>query len=117
MKIELRNPHLGRLYWCAHSAPQFVHRVYPEGMAGTEPMARLGESGIHEEICRIGRKVHECGFVAGCDGNISVRTGRNTVLATPTAICKGLMEPDDLVTVDMEGRQTSGHRHPSIELG
>jgi L-fuculose-phosphate aldolase len=80
-------------------------------------MARLGESGIHEEICRIGRKVHECGFVAGCDGNISVRTGRNTVLATPTAICKGLMEPDDLVTVDMEGRQTSGHRHPSIELG
>src|SRR5215471_1963145 len=79
-------------------------------------MAKLGEPGIHEEICWIGRKVHACGFVAGCDGNISVRTGRETILATPTGICKGLMEADDLVTVDMEGRQTGGHRHPSTEL-
>jgi len=80
-------------------------------------MAKLGEPGIHEEICWIGRKVHACGFVAGCDGNISVRTGRETILATPTGICKGLMEADDLVTVDLEGRQTSGHRRPSSELG
>jgi L-fuculose-phosphate aldolase len=80
-------------------------------------MAKLGESGIHEEICWIGRKLHECGFVAGCDGNISVRTGRNTILATPAGVCKGLMEAGDLVTVDMEGRQTSGDRCPSSELG
>src|SRR5215813_330549 len=86
-------------------------------MAGAEHMARLGESGIHEEICRIGQILHQCGFVAGCDGNISVRTARNTVLATPTSISKGMMQPGDLVTVDMEGRQTGGHRRPSSELG
>src|SRR5262245_31773726 len=82
-----------------------------------ERMARLGESEIHGEICRIGRVLHQCGFVAGCDGNISVRTARNTVLATPTSISKGMMQPGDLVTVDMEGRQTGGHRRPSSELG
>ncbi len=80
-------------------------------------MATSIESAVRSEICRIGQMLHQCGFVAGCDGNISVRTGRNTVLATPTAICKGMMEPDDLVAVDMEGRQTGGHRRPSSELG
>jgi L-fuculose-phosphate aldolase len=80
-------------------------------------MASLAESEVYAEICRVGKIVYQCGFVAGCDGNISVRTGRNTVLATPTGISKGMMEPGDLVTVDMEGRQTGGDRRPSSELG
>jgi len=80
-------------------------------------MPRLGESQFHTDICHIGRMVYQYGFVAGCDGNISVRTGRNTVLATPTGISKGMMAPGDLVTVDMDGHQTDGHRQPSSELG
>jgi L-fuculose-phosphate aldolase len=80
-------------------------------------MSAGNETGVREEICRIGRMLHQCGYVAGCDGNISVRVGRNKVLTSPTSICKGMMEPDDLVTVDLEGRQTGGHRHPSTELG
>lgn len=61
--------------------------------------------------------LHQRGFVAGCDGNISVRLGRNLILGTPTAICKGMMQPEDLVLVDMEGRQKGGNRPPSSELG
>jgi L-fuculose-phosphate aldolase len=80
-------------------------------------MPALSEDEVRREICRIGRTLHQCGFVAGCDGNVSVRLGRNAVLATPTSICKGMMEPDDLVTVDMEGHQIDGHRRPSTELG
>jgi L-fuculose-phosphate aldolase len=80
-------------------------------------MARLAESEVCAEICRVGKMVYQCGFVAGCDGNISVRIGRNSVLATPTGISKGMMEPGDLVTVDMEGHQTGGDRRPSSELG
>ena len=75
------------------------------------------KQGLRQEICRIGRMLHQCGFVAGCDGNISVRLERNLVLGTPTSICKGMMEPDDLVLVDMEGRQQGGSRAPSSELG
>jgi L-fuculose-phosphate aldolase len=80
-------------------------------------LSKVNEAGIREEICRIGRMLHQCGFVAGCDGNVSVRLGRNAVLATPTSICKGMMEPDDLVTVDMEGHRVDGNRRPSTELG
>jgi len=80
-------------------------------------MSSGNETGVREEICRIGRMLYQCGYVAGCDGNISVRVGRNAVLSSPTSICKGMMEPDDLVMVDMEGHQTGGQRHASTELG
>src|SRR5512146_87096 len=69
------------------------------------------------EICRIGKMLHQSGFVAGCDGNISVRVGEDLVLGTPTSVCKGLMQPEDLVLADMNGVQVDGGRHPSTELG
>src|SRR5437660_6227683 len=80
-------------------------------------MACESEIGIREEICRIGAMLHQRGYVAACDGNISVRLGQNRVLCTPTSISKGMMTPDDLVLVDMEGQQQNGKRHPSTELG
>jgi L-fuculose-phosphate aldolase len=75
------------------------------------------ESCIRQEICRIGGMLHQRGYVAACDGNISVRLGQNLVLCTPTSISKGMMQPEDLVLVDMEGQQKNGKRHPSTELG
>ncbi|HEV2961023.1 MAG TPA: class II aldolase/adducin family protein [Candidatus Angelobacter sp.] len=75
------------------------------------------ESCIRQEICRIGAMLHQRGYVAACDGNISVRMGQNLVLCTPTSISKGMMTPDDLVLVDMNGQQQNGKRHPSTELG
>ncbi|HEV3316994.1 MAG TPA: class II aldolase/adducin family protein [Candidatus Angelobacter sp.] len=72
---------------------------------------------IRQEICRIGAMLHQRGYVAACDGNISVRLGQNLVLCTPTSISKGMMTPEDLVLVDMRGQQQNGKRHPSTELG
>ena len=60
--------------------------------------------------------LHGRGYVAGTDGNISVRLSQDLVLCTPTSLCKGMMEPEDLVVVDLEGRQKDGTRHPSSEL-
>lgn len=60
--------------------------------------------------------LHERGFVAACDGNISVRLGPDLVLCSPTSICKGMMEPDDLVLVDMNGNHKDGKRRASTEL-
>jgi L-fuculose-phosphate aldolase len=79
-------------------------------------MSTLNDTRVREEICHYGRMLYQCGYVAGCDGNLSVRVGQNAVLTSPTSICKGMMEPRDLVTVDMEGRQIGGERHPSTEL-
>src|ERR1700682_3127828 len=71
---------------------------------------------LKEEFCDIGRRIYAKGFAAGNDGNISHRLGENEVLCTPTMICKGFMKPDDLCTVDMQGKQLSGRRKRTSEV-
>ncbi len=52
-------------------------------------------------------------FSAG--GNVSVRDGE-TILITPSGRNKGLLSPEDMVAVDMDGQPLEGGK-PSIELG
>ena len=75
------------------------------------------ERKIRDEIVRLGKSVHQRGFVAATDGNISVRLDAKRVLVTPTAMSKGCMKADDLVVVDMEGRKLKGRRQVSSEIG
>ena len=69
-----------------------------------------------EDICRLGRSLHDKGFVAATDGNLSVRLDHETVLSTPTGMSKGMMEPEDLVVVDMGGKRVAGRRNVSSEI-
>ncbi len=69
-----------------------------------------------EDICRFGRMIHQRGYVAATDGNLSVRLDHDTVLCTPTAMSKGMMEPEDLVVVDLKGRKVTGRRNVSSEI-
>ncbi len=71
---------------------------------------------IKQEICDIGRRIYNKGFVAANDGNISYRVDENRVICTPTLISKGFMKPEDLCTVDMEGNQTDGRRKRTSEV-
>ena len=80
------------------------------------PGAIKGEDEHRRDICTVGRWIHERGFVAATDGNISLRLDRKRVLTSPTAISKGMMAPDDLVITDLEGQKLSGRRNPSSEL-
>jgi len=68
------------------------------------------------DVCTVGRWIHQRGFVASTDGNISVRLDPRRVLTSPTAISKGMMAPDDLVITDLQGRKLAGRRNPSSEL-
>ncbi len=61
--------------------------------------------------------MHNRGYVAAMDGNLSVRLNDGNVLATPTAMCKGMMTASDLVVVDLEGKRVSGRRNVSSEIG
>ncbi len=74
------------------------------------------ERELRDEICAIGRRLYARGFAAGNDGNISCRLSETAVLCTPTLICKGFMQPDDLCLVDLAGRQLSGRRKPTSEI-
>jgi L-fuculose-phosphate aldolase len=71
---------------------------------------------IKKEICEIGQRLYNKGFAAANDGNISYRVGPNEVICTPTMINKGFMKPEDLCSVDMEGKQLSGNRKRTSEI-
>lgn len=64
------------------------------------------------QSCRL---LYERGLIAGFDGNASVRSGQGTVLVTPAGVHKGLMNPDDIVELDAEGRPLDG-RAPTSEV-
>jgi L-fuculose-phosphate aldolase len=69
-----------------------------------------------EDLVHFGRLIHQQGFVSACDGNLSVRLDSNTILATPTSISKGMMQPSDMVKVDMQGNKLEGERNVSSEI-
>lgn len=69
------------------------------------------------EIVQFGRMMYDRGYVAAMDGNLSVRLDEERILVTPTAMCKGMMRPSDLVVVDPHGRRISGRRDVSSEIG
>ena len=65
---------------------------------------------FRRDIVRFGEMLHGCGFIAATDGNLSVRLDNKRVLVTPTGMSKGMMNPSDLVIVDMSGRKLKGRR-------
>jgi L-fuculose-phosphate aldolase len=69
------------------------------------------------QIVKIGKMLHQRGFIAACDGNLSIRLNRNEILVTPTAMSKGGMKSRDLVIVDMSGRKLKGRRDVTSEIG
>jgi L-fuculose-phosphate aldolase len=74
------------------------------------------EAQHRQEIVRFGKLLHQAGLVAATDGNLSVRLEDGNILSTPTLMSKGLMEEDDLVVVDPNGRRVSGSRNVSSEI-
>lgn len=79
-------------------------------------MALKTERELRQDIVEIGRLVFEKGWVAANDGNISIRLDRESILATPTGVSKGMMRPDDLIIVDYEGNKISGRLERTSEI-
>jgi L-fuculose-phosphate aldolase len=74
------------------------------------------ESQNRNDIIDICKRVYANGWVASNDGNISIRTGPNTVLCTPTGMSKGYLTSDQLIKVDMDGNKLDGALEPSSEI-
>jgi L-fuculose-phosphate aldolase len=60
--------------------------------------------------------MYERGYIVACEGNLSVRLDEQRVLTTPTCMNKGMLSPNDLVIIDLEGRHVAGDRKASSEL-
>ncbi len=67
-------------------------------------------------VCELGRRLWQRGYVSANDGNLSVKIDDDTILATPTGVSKGFMNPEDLVVTDMRGEVLQGRLKPSSEL-
>ena len=86
----------------------------------TPPYFSPREQSLREEIVLVGKLMYERGLIVATDGNISARLDENTILITPSGLCKGLMIPDQLITIDMAGQGWagySGQQEPQAHLG
>ena len=71
---------------------------------------------IITDLVDVCHRVYDKGFVSATDGNVSARLENGNILATPTAMNKGMVRADDLIVVDREGNLVSGMKRPSTEL-
>ncbi len=71
---------------------------------------------VKQEICDIGRRMYEKGYVAANDGNITFRLGDGKYLCTPTGVSKGFLKPEDIAVVDDNGKQISGRKPRTSEI-
>ena len=69
----------------------------------------MDEAEARQEIVRVGRSLHERGYVHATAGNISVRLA-DGYLITPTDASLGALHPAALARLDAQGQQVSGDR-------
>jgi L-fuculose-phosphate aldolase len=70
---------------------------------------------VINEIVKYSQKLDQKGFGANHDGNISVKFDE-VLLATPTAVSKGNITADLIITLDQEGNKISGIGKPFSEI-
>lgn len=75
------------------------------------------ETDLRESIVDVGRRLYRQGLIVAGDGNISARLTNDTILITPAGLCKGELDPADLVIISIDGTllQAASGRRPSTE--
>ncbi len=73
----------------------------------------MDESQARKLIVEVGKLLYNRGYVAGADGNVSIRLDENTILATPTMTSKGRMTEESLALTDLDGKPLSDKKASS----
>ncbi|MFW9817724.1 MAG: class II aldolase/adducin family protein [Candidatus Thorarchaeota archaeon] len=79
-------------------------------------MNKVSDAALRQEMLTTGKKLYQKDFIAATEGNFSMRLDENRILATPSGICKGEMNPEDLVIIDIQGNHLQGKRRASSEI-
>ncbi len=77
---------------------------------------QLSEWEAREQLCEVGRWLWQRQYVEANGGNMSYRLSDGRILATPTMISKGMMKPEDMVILDINGNQLAGKRNKTSEI-
>ncbi len=78
------------------------------------PVAPLPK--VRSELVATSRRLHQMGWVANHDGNISVRLRGDRLLITPTGYSKLDVDDQSLIIVDLDGKVLEGRKKPFSEL-
>ncbi len=88
----------------------------PNGYNGNNKRAiEAARDECSREVVFFGKLLHQRHYISGCDGNLSLRFGRDCVLVTPTGFGKGFLRPRDIIAVDLEGNKIEGLHAPTSE--
>ena len=68
----------------------------------------MRETAAREAVCRFARSLFERGLTHGASGNITVRLDDGGMLATPTNVSLGWLDPAALSRFDADGRLLEG---------
>ena len=71
---------------------------------------------LEDNLVEYSHRLHQMGWVANHDGNISVRLSEDRYLITPTALSKASIERHQLIVVDGQAKVISGRYKPFSEL-
>src|SRR6266545_1247607 len=72
---------------------------------------------LASQLAEVGRQCYARGWALGTSGNFSavVRSNPLTLAITTSGVDKGLLEPSDIVEIDVGGRVVRGSGTPSAE--
>ena len=62
-----------------------------------------------EQIVETARRLHKAGCLSSCDGNISIKVDRDTILITPAGRPKAFITKKEIALMDLEGTPKEGH--------
>ena len=74
------------------------------------------DAAIARAVSDVSRLLWDRGWVANHDGNVSARLPDGTLAATPTAVSKRLVGPDDVLHLDRAGKLLAGRGKPCSEM-
>jgi L-fuculose-phosphate aldolase len=72
---------------------------------------------LASEICKVGARLYERGYVAANDGNISAKCSDGNILITPAGVSKRDLTPEMIIKTDCDGNIIAGSGNPSSEIG
>ena len=68
-----------------------------------------------DDIVKFSKMLYDRKLNTGASGNISARTGKGTMVITPSGSCKGLLDNDTMVEIDIKEGKVIGPGKPSME--
>ena len=70
---------------------------------------------IRRDIVAVCQRLYQRGFIAGTEGNVSALEASDRLWITPAGHHKGLLQPADLLLIDLQGEVLFGNGRPSSE--